>query len=118
MMTNQRENRAVSIAETIRHRIESGGERIWRFADFERCRSKRIAEAISRLYRQGEIQRLARGLYYRPRQTAFGPSRPNMAEIRSLTVGQRGFSRQEPEPRICWVSRLRVPLASRWRPMA
>ena len=45
---------------------------------------------LSRLTRQGEIQRLARGLYYRPRQTAFGPSRPNMAEIRSLTVGQKG----------------------------
>ena len=86
----QRDRAAVSIAETIRHRIESGGERIWRFTDFERMSVKAVAQALSQLTRQGEIQRLARGLYYRPRQTAFGPSRPNMAEIRSLTVGQKG----------------------------
>jgi hypothetical protein len=28
-------------------------------------------------------------LYYRPRQTAFGASRPNAAQVRSLPVGQR-----------------------------
>ena len=45
MMTNQRrETRAVSIAETIRHRIESGGERIWRFADFERMPVRAVAQ--------------------------------------------------------------------------
>ena len=35
------------------------------------------------------MRRLGKGLYYRPRQTAFGPSRPNPAVIRSLPLRQR-----------------------------
>ncbi len=37
----------MSIAETIRHRIESGGERIWRFADFERMPVRAVAQALA-----------------------------------------------------------------------
>jgi|SRR5271157_187320 len=44
---------------------------------------------LSRLHRQGVIQRLGRGFYYRPRQTAFGPSQPNMARIPSLAAGRK-----------------------------
>jgi predicted transcriptional regulator of viral defense system len=83
--------RVVNTAEIVRNRIESGGERIWRLTDFERVPVTAVAQTLSRLTRQGLIQRLAKGLYYRPRQTAFGLSQPNMAEVRSLTIGQRGI---------------------------
>ena len=43
-----------------------------------------VAQAFSRLARQGKLQRLSKGLYYRPRPTAFGPSRPNPASMRKL----------------------------------
>jgi Family of unknown function (DUF6088) len=82
---------AVNTAEIVRSRIESGGERIWRLSDFERMPVMAVAQTLSRLTRQGLIQRVAKGLYYRPRQTAMGPSRPDMAEVRSLAVGEKGI---------------------------
>src|SRR5437870_4685099 len=80
---------ARTIAEAVRTRIESSGERLWRLADFDGLPLMAVAQALSRLARRGHIQRLGKGLYYRPRQTAFGPSRPNMAHIRSLTLRQK-----------------------------
>jgi hypothetical protein len=53
-------------------------------ADFDGMPFTAVAQTLSRLARQGAIQRLGKGLYYRPRQTAFGPSRPNTTQIRSL----------------------------------
>src|SRR5262249_11094397 len=38
---------------------------------------------------QGLIQRLGKGLYYRPRTTVFGPSRPNPASIRNLPIPRK-----------------------------
>jgi hypothetical protein len=77
-------------AETVRARIESSGERVWRLADFHGMPFTAVAQTLSRLSRQGVIQRLDKGLYYRSRQTAFGPSRPNMDHIRSLAARQKG----------------------------
>ena len=92
MRTNEKRARggAGNTAETVRARIESSGERLWRLADFGGMPSTAVAQTLSRLHRQGAIQRLGKGLYYRPRQTAFGLSRPNMAEVRSLTLRQKG----------------------------
>ena len=73
-------------AETVRKRVASGGERVWRFADFAGLPFPAVAQALSRLSRQGVIQRLGKGLYYRPRATAFGPSRPSRAHLRTLPV--------------------------------
>jgi len=81
---------AGNTAETVRARIESSGERLWRLADFIGMPFSAVAQALSRLHRQGVIQRLGKGLYYRPRETAFGPSRPNMSRIQSLATGQKG----------------------------
>jgi Family of unknown function (DUF6088) len=77
-------------AATVRARIESGGERVWRLADFDGMPSMAVAQTLSRLSRRGIVDRLGRGLYYRPRQTAFGTSRPNMARIRSLATDRNG----------------------------
>jgi hypothetical protein len=77
-------------AAIVRRRIETAGERLWRFADFTGLPFTAVAQSLSRLSRQGVIQRLGKGLYYRPRPTAFGPSRPNVAQIRALPVQDRG----------------------------
>ena len=69
---------------------KSSGERVWRLADFDGMPFTAVAQTLSRLARQGVIQRLGKGLYYRPRQTAFGPSRPNSAQIRSLPIRRKG----------------------------
>ena len=77
-------------AETVRRRIEASEDRVWRLADFEGLAFSAVAQALSRLTRQGVIQRLGKGLYYRARQTAFGQSKPNSAQIRSIPVRRRG----------------------------
>lgn len=77
-------------AETIRSMIESGGERVWRFADFDGLPPAAVAQTLSRLSRQGIVQRLGKGLYYRSRQTAFGESKPNRSQLRSLPIARKG----------------------------
>jgi hypothetical protein len=91
MMSDQQRIQAGvgNTAETVRARIESSGERLWQLADFSGMPLTAVAQTLSRLARRGLIQRLGKGLYYRPRQTAFGLSRPNTAEIRSLTLRQK-----------------------------
>lgn len=82
---------AGNTAETVRRRIETSGERIWRMTDFAGMPFMAVAQALSRLTREGVIERLGKGLYYRSRPTAFGASRPNSAQVRSLPVHRRGI---------------------------
>ena len=72
------------VTEIVRQRIDGAGERLWRFEDFRDLPSMAVAQALSRLARQGVLQRLSKGVYYRPRQTAFGKSLPNPAVIQKL----------------------------------
>ena len=73
-------------ARWIRRQIENGGERLWRFHDFPGAPVAAVAQALSRLARMGELERLSKGIYYRSRQTALGKSRPNPAAIRKLAA--------------------------------
>jgi hypothetical protein len=69
--------------EIIRRRIEGGGERLWRLDDFQRPAPSAAAQALSRPTRQGILERLSKGVYYRSnRQQNFyrivlGPERPH-----------------------------------------
>jgi hypothetical protein len=73
------------IAGAIRQRIERGGERLWRLEDFRAFPFSAAAQTLSRLTRLGMLERLSKGIYYRGRETTFGKSRPNPAEIQKLT---------------------------------
>jgi len=68
----------------VRRQIERGGERLWRLEDFQDLPSTAVAQALSRLTRQGKLERLSKGVYYSARETAFGKSRPNPAAIHKL----------------------------------
>lgn len=72
------------ITDHVRRRIERGGERLWRLEDFRDLPSTAVAQALSRLARQGIVERLSKGVYYRARQTTFGKSLPNPAAIQKL----------------------------------
>jgi len=74
------------VTRLVRQRIERGGERLWRFDDFRDLPLSAVAKALSRLTRQGKIERLSKGIYYRNRETAFGKSRPNPTTIRQLAA--------------------------------
>lgn len=72
------------VAGEVRQRIERGGERLWRLEDFSDLPFSAVAQALSRLAKAGQIERLSKGTYYRTRQTAFGKSRPNPSDLRKL----------------------------------
>ena len=88
MKTSAPSNSSRQTAHLIRHRIERGGERLWRFQDFAGLPITSVAQALSRLSRAGMIERLSKGIYYHRRQTLFGPSRPNPAAIQKLASQQ------------------------------
>lgn len=71
-------------ANLVRERVEAGGERCWRFADFRDLPFTAVAKALSRLARANTLRRLSRGIYFRPRQTTFGESLPNAAALQAL----------------------------------
>ena len=73
-----------SAAALVRHRIEAGGERLWRMEDFRDLPFLAVAQGLSRLAKCGVIERLSKGVYYRARQTALGRSRPNPASLQKL----------------------------------
>lgn len=82
--------KSISTAERVRIQIEASGEKIWRLADFENMPFTAVAQTLSRLAKQGIVQRLGKGLYYRSRQTAFGQSMPNTSQLRSLPIYRKG----------------------------
>jgi len=79
-------DRRQPIARAIRKRVEAGGERLWRFTDFPNAPVAAVAQALSRLARDGTLQRLSKGVYYRGRGTPLGPSRPDPVAIRRLAM--------------------------------
>jgi len=77
------------ITSTIRDRVDRGGERLWRLEDFRDLPFTAAAQALSRLTRQGKLERLSKGVYYCGRQTAFGKSLPNPSTIQKLAARRK-----------------------------
>src|SRR5260370_28882108 len=82
--------RATRTAALVRQRIEHGGERLWCLEDFRDLSFEAVAQALSRLTREGVLERLSKAVYYRTRETAFGKSRPNPE---TFIQKQKGLSR-------------------------
>lgn len=64
-------------AKRVRMRVRRGGERVWRHADFCDLPPAAVSQALSRLARAGDLVRVRKGIYFRPRRTVLGPSRPD-----------------------------------------
>ena len=47
----------------VRRRIERTGERLWRLEDFDDLPFSAVAQSLSRLTREGTIERLSKGVY-------------------------------------------------------
>jgi hypothetical protein len=86
-----------SIAQKIQKRIlKGGGDRLWSFRDFvdiDPLAPMAVAAALSRLSRGGELRRIRRGLYYRPKKTAFGESQPNPESVVKMLLQNRNSVR-------------------------
>jgi hypothetical protein len=70
----------------VRDRILAGGEQYWTLSDFRDLSAVAVAHALSRLARDGELQRLRKGLYYRSKTTVFGPSVPSVNAVFAKTA--------------------------------
>ena len=67
-----------SIARKVLGRISrKGGDTFWSFADFSDFNAHPVAAALSRLSRAGLLKRIRRGVYYYPKKTSFGESKPD-----------------------------------------
>lgn len=88
-----RRRKSESIAHKIHSRIRQGGDdRLWSFQDFldiDSSTATAIAAALSRLSRSNDLRRIRRGIYYRPKKTAFGESRPNPETLAAILLRNR-----------------------------
>ncbi|WP_299760942.1 DUF6088 family protein [uncultured Pontibacter sp.] len=82
----------MSIMQQVRERIEQAPPgQLLTYADFQVSDSQleALAAALSRLAKQGVINRLAKGRYYKPKETVFGKVKPSEKEIiKSLSTSK------------------------------
>ncbi len=74
------------VKQSVLQRIERGGDRLWTLEDFRDLPFMAVAQALSRLTREGRVERLSKGLYYRHRETVLGKSKPNPSSLRKLAA--------------------------------
>ncbi len=69
-------------AAVIKGKVERGREdRLWTYSDFAFLPPAAVAKTLSRLAEAGVIHRVRKGVYYRPRTTRFGETRPDVARV-------------------------------------
>lgn len=76
----------MSAAQRVRDCVVRGGSRYWRHTDFAELPPAAVAQALSRLAREGTLRRVGKGVYYRPVATAFGPSVPSQTAVSAQTL--------------------------------
>jgi hypothetical protein len=82
-----------SIAHAVATRVRRGGEdRLWTYADFPGVGRGALAAALSRMVKTGELTRVRRGVYYRPKATLFGVSTPDPEALADAVLRARGES--------------------------
>lgn len=82
-----------SIAHTVATRVRKAGhDRLWTYADFPRVSRTALAAALSRLVKAGKLTRVRRGVYYRPKKTMFGLSKPDPDALADAVLRARGES--------------------------
>lgn len=76
----------LSAAATVRDRVTRGKSRYWKHSDFADLPASAVAMTLSRLAKEGVLQRVGKGVYYRPLQTSLGPSIPAASGVASQTL--------------------------------
>lgn len=84
-----------SVATKVRKRIERGGDdRLWTYSDFRGLPPLAVAAALSRSTRGPKplIRRVRKGVYYFPKNTRFGETRPDTARVAAHLLNRRGIA--------------------------
>lgn len=76
-----------SAARVVRDRVDRGGARYWKHSDFQDLPPSAVATTLSRLAREGKLQRVGKGVYYRPAPTSFGMSLPSASGMTAQMLG-------------------------------
>src|SRR5438874_13526666 len=80
-----------SVAAAVEARIGGSGDRLWSYADFSDLPFTAVSQTLSRLTRKGRLARVRKGLYYTPRRTVLGPSRPSRSSVAQGVVEGGGL---------------------------
>jgi hypothetical protein len=75
-----------SAASTVRDRVQRGKARFWKYSDFGDLPPSAVATALSRLAREGQLQRVGKGVYYRPAPTSLGLSIASASGVAAQTL--------------------------------
>lgn len=79
-------------AQAIRKRIVNRGpDSLWSFDDFVGLPSQAVAKSLSRLAKDGFLQRVRKGLYYYPKQTVLGSSQPSSSALLGKIIAHSGY---------------------------
>jgi Family of unknown function (DUF6088) len=73
-------------ARVVRNRVRRGRARYWKHSDFRGLPPSAVAKALSRLAHEGELERVGKGVYYRPASTPFGMSVPAASGVAAQTL--------------------------------
>jgi DNA-binding transcriptional ArsR family regulator len=83
MRSATRNKQVKSVASAVRETISHSADKIWTYADFSDMPSAAVSQALSRLYREGLVKRVRKGVYYRPQRTILGESKVSPAALSS-----------------------------------
>jgi hypothetical protein len=79
-----------AVADTIRRKVENAApERLWTFRDFASLPTSAVAKSLSRLAEEGVVQRLRKGVYYKPKVTRFGALKPDPANVVAAVLDRK-----------------------------
>jgi hypothetical protein len=71
-----------AVADIVRRKVEGApSERLWTMRDFSSLSTAAVAKSFSRLAEAGVVQRLRKGVYYKPKVTRFGALKPDAATV-------------------------------------
>lgn len=77
-----------SVAAEVRGRVLASRDRFWRPESFGDHSPDAVAQALSRLTRDGELRRIRRGLYWRGTPTRLGMAPPPPSRLAREVAGQ------------------------------
>ncbi len=84
--------RTASIAHKIRRKIKrGGGDKLWTYSDFSSMPVNAVAATLSRLAKDGMIERVRKGVYYVPKRTRFGNTSADPIEVAKAVFQSRGI---------------------------
>ncbi len=81
-----------SVSKEVFRKVSMKGEdTLWTYSDFGGLPEPAVAAALSRLAKKGVLNRIRKGVYYRPKITRFGETEPDAARVAEAVLHRRGI---------------------------